>query len=34
MIIYDGEGDFTPENIPEEYLKEDALRETQFSVGD
>ncbi len=25
MIIYDGEGDFTSENIPAEYLREDAL---------
>jgi len=31
MIIYDGEGDFTPEIIPAEYPWEDALRKLSFS---
>ncbi|MFA4860986.1 hypothetical protein [Methanoregula sp.] len=31
MIIYVGDGDFTPENIPAECLREDALREPSFS---
>ena len=34
MIVYDGEGDLTPENIPAEYLREDALPQSPFTVGD
>ena len=34
MIFYDGEGDFTSENIPGKYLREDALPQTPFTVGD
>ncbi|MFA4860989.1 hypothetical protein [Methanoregula sp.] len=31
MIIYVGDGDFTPETIPAKYPREDALREPSFS---
>jgi hypothetical protein len=34
MIIYDGKGDFTSEIMPVKYLREDALRETSFTVGE